>query len=598
MKSLDSETSFMRASSRYPGDRAEGSMRPGDDGMLANWNSPPRVRYKVIIDKTADGCMVRAGFSLEDRPGEGYPRRTGAFVPGSRGQYDKIPVESCGTRRSDRLRLQAVKETASDSVCGEENPRPSDLDGGRALIHTFYIETFGCQMNERDSETIGALLSREGLKETFDPRLADVVVLNTCAVRESAESKVWSRLGKLAAMRRGGEMPVLVLAGCMAQIPENVERVRMRVPFVQVIAGPGNIERIPALVKQASGARKGGKAAAAETPFIAVSTPRTAAGRDESTQVLPEGLPRRETPGVSAYVTIMYGCDNFCAYCVVPFVRGPQVSRPRAAIREEVESLASRGYKEVTLLGQNVNAYGRDLGEKDGFSAILREVNGIPGIARVRYFTSHPRDFTREMVDAVRDCGKVCEHFHLPLQSGSDRILRLMNRGYSRDEYVALLDYIRERVPAASVTTDVIVGFPGETEKDFQDTLGLVRRAQFDGAFTFIFSPRKGTAAAKMKGQVSRAEKSRRMQLLVETQSEVTRARNRDLLGHEVEILVEGPDEKQPGAFRGRTRTNKTVIAVRDDRAGSGAPEIRPGDLVRVCIREAGTWYVKGPVAG
>lgn len=458
------------------------------------------------------------------------------------------------------------------------------------LPATFYIETFGCQMNERDSETIGALFAREGMAETPDPTTADVIVLNTCAVRESAESKVWSRLGRLHAMRRGGPAPIMVLAGCMAQIPLNVERIRRRVPFVQVVVGPGNLHQIPSLVRQAKGASCTEPATGG--CLVAVSLPRTGVGRDESTQVLPEGLPRKDIPGVSAYVTIMYGCDNFCSYCVVPFVRGPQVSRPRQSIKDEVMSLVDRGYKEITLLGQNVNAYGQDLGRKEGFSELLRELNRVPGLRRIRYFTSHPRDFTRAMADAVRECEKVCEHFHLPLQSGSDRILRLMNRGYDREQYMELVDYIRETVPAPSITTDIIVGFPTETEDDFQDTLDIVKRAGFDGAFTFIFSPRKGTAAAKMKGQVPKAEKSRRMQELVKVQSEITREVNRKLLDKEVEILVEASHDEEQGGVRGRTGTGKVVVAV----TGMAPAAPRPGDLLTVRIVEAGTWYLKGPV--
>ena len=464
---------------------------------------------------------------------------------------------------------------------------------------TFYIETFGCQMNERDSETIAALLVREGMQETKDPKIADVILLNTCAVRETAENKVWSRLGRLNSQRRGGEsMPVMVLAGCMAQIPENLVRLRQRLPFVQVVAGPGNLDKIPALVRQAREAARLSPAAALKGAVTAVTPPRVGSKRDESTQVLPEGLPRKDIPGVTAYVTIMYGCDNFCSYCVVPFVRGPQVSRPRQAVRDEVSALTSRGYKEVTLLGQNVNAYGCDLGEEEGFSDLLRDLNRVPGLARIRYFTSHPRDFTEGMVDAVRDCDKVCEHFHLPLQSGSNRILNLMNRGYTREEYMDLLSYVRQVVPDSGVTTDIVVGFPGETEEEFEETLEVVRQARFDGAFTFIFSPRKGTAAAKMKGQIPQAEKSRRMQKLVEVQSEITRDINRALLGRELEILVESPDRDEPGAVRGRTRTGKMVVGVSGAQTGSGAPldSPKPGDLAVVRILEAGTWYLKGPV--
>ncbi|MGI6663060.1 MAG: tRNA (N6-isopentenyl adenosine(37)-C2)-methylthiotransferase MiaB [Bacillota bacterium] len=451
---------------------------------------------------------------------------------------------------------------------------------------SFYIETFGCQMNERDSETISALLAEEGLEPTPHPETADIIILNTCAVRESAEAKVWSRLGKLHALSRENE-PVFVLAGCMAQLPETLERIKKKVPYVKVVSGPGNIHRIPELAKKARSDEK-------RRLFAAVSPPRSGVARDESTQILPEGLPRKNIPGVSAFVTIMYGCDNFCSYCIVPYVRGPQVSRlPEDVIRES-RDLVERGYKEITLLGQNVNAFGLDFGapgqERLGFAGLLRELNRIQGLYRIRYFTSHPRDFTKEMVDAVAACEKVCEHFHLPVQSGSDRILRAMNRGYSKGQYLDLASYIRETVPGASITTDIIVGFPGETEEDFQETLDVVRRVRFDGAFTFIFSPRKGTAAAKMKGQILRSEKSERLQRLVDVQSEITLERNKAMVGEKVEVLVEERDQKDPDVWRGRTRTNKMVLCEGDP--GSSLL----GCLVEVEVREAGLWYLKGQV--
>lgn len=453
---------------------------------------------------------------------------------------------------------------------------------------TFYIETFGCQMNERDSETISALLAQEGMEPSDDPGTADVIILNTCAVRESAEAKVWSRLGKLHAMRSGDE-PVFVLAGCMAQLPDTLLRLKRRVPFVKIVSGPGNIHRIPDLLQEARADRKAGL-------LTAVSPARTGVTRDESTQILPEGLPRKQIPGVSAFVTIMYGCDNFCSYCIVPYVRGPQVSRLPGDVIGEVRDLARRGYKEVTLLGQNVNAFGLDFGGERretgpyGFAALLKDLDRIEGLHRIRYFTSHPRDFTKEMVDAVRQCEKVCEHFHLPLQSGSDNVLKVMNRGYSKDEYLDLAGHILDTVPDASITTDIIVGFPGETEEDFQETLDVVRRVRFDGAFTFIFSPRKGTAAAKMKGQVPKEEKSQRLQRLVELQSGITLERNTEMVGKEVEVLIEERDPKDPALWRGRTRTNKMVLAE----AGPGVSPV--GRMVNVEVREAGVWYLKGPV--
>jgi len=285
----------------------------------------------------------------------------------------------------------------------------------------------------------------------------------------------------------------------------------------------------------------------------------------------------------------MYGCDNFCSYCIVPFTRGPQVSRQPEFIINEVRELVSQGYIEITLLGQNENAYGKDLDRGIGFAQLLEIIDGIEGICRIRYTTSHPRDFTEEMVDTVKKSRHICEHFHLPLQSGSNRILKLMNRGYTREQYRDLVYYIKEQIPGASITTDIIVGFPGETDKDFQDTLDLIRELRLDGAFMFIFSPRSGTAAAKMDNQIPRKEKSDRLQALVKVQNEITRDINQSLVGTVQEVLIEEPDARNPEYYRGRTRTNKLVVCT------TKGP--KPGDLVNVRIEEAGTWYLKGPLA-
>ncbi len=447
---------------------------------------------------------------------------------------------------------------------------------------TYFIETFGCQMNVRDSETIGGLLEQAGFSQAQDALDADVVVVNTCAVRQSAEDKVWSRLGQLAFDRRDGKAPVLVLAGCMAQLPQTVERIRAKAPYVNVAVGPGHIHKIPELVLEALN-RPSVKL------LTAVSPSRTEARRTESTQMLPEELPRVKVPGVSAYVTIMYGCDNFCSYCIVPFVRGPQVSREPRFIMEEVEALVRQGYIEIHLLGQNVNAYGLDLDNGIGFVQLLESIDQIPGIQRIRYATSHPRDFTKEMVDTIKQSKHICEHFHLPLQSGSNRILKLMHRGYTREQYMELVYYIKEQIPGASVTTDIIVGFPGETDQDFQDTLDLLEQVRLDGAFTFIYSPRAGTAAARMANQLPRKVKSDRLQELVKVQNEITQEINNALVGTVQEVLIEEPDLRNPEYFRGRTRTNKLVVCT------TKGP--KPGDLVNVMIEEAGTWHLKGPLA-
>ncbi len=436
-------------------------------------------------------------------------------------------------------------------------------------------------MNERDSQTIEGLLRERGFSPAPGAEKADVIVVNTCAVRQSAEAKVWSRLGQIAASCKNGKLPVIVLSGCMAQLPETLERIKKRVPYVKIVTGPGHIDRLPELVERVLHDRS-------EKLVTAISPARSESRRSDSTQTLPEKLPRAKVLGVSAYVTIMYGCDNFCTYCIVPYVRGPQVSRDPQFIIEEVEELVCLGYTEVTLLGQNVNAYGMDLKTNYGFSDLLQDIDQIPGLNRIRYFTSHPRDFSRDMVNTIRNAEHVCEHFHLPVQSGNDRMLKLMHRGYTREQYLKLVDYIRTQIPGACITTDIIVGFPGETDEEFQDTIDLVKAVGFDGAFTFIYSPRSRTAAARMDCQIPRKVKSQRLQQLVKVQNEITTTINLSLIGSIQEILVEGPDPKNPAYARGRTRTNKLVVCT--------SQNLKPGDMAEVRIEEAGTWYLKGPL--
>ncbi len=446
---------------------------------------------------------------------------------------------------------------------------------------TFFIETFGCQMNERDSQTIGGLLIEAGFLPGPNAEDSDVVIINTCSVRHSAEQKVWSRLGRIASRTKGGRSPIIVLAGCMAQLPENIQRIKERVPYVNIVVGPGHINNIAKLVTRVINKQP-------RKLLTAISPNRTEAHRTESTQMLPEALPRIKVPGVSAYVTIIYGCDNFCTYCIVPFVRGPQVSRQPKYIIEEVEQLISQGYDEIILLGQNVNAYGYDLSNSIDFAQLLEKLDEVEEINRIRYFTSHPKDFTKAMVDTVKNSKHICEHFHLPFQSGSDRLLKLMHRGYTRGQYLDLVGYIKTQMPYASITTDIIVGFPGETEADFEDTIDLVQQAKLDGAFTFMFSPRSGTAAARMKEQIPKEIKSRRLQKLVEIQNGITKSINESLIDTVQEVLVEGVDLKNPKYVRGRTRTNKLVVCT------SNQPT--PGDVIKVKINEAGTWYLKGPL--
>lgn len=448
-----------------------------------------------------------------------------------------------------------------------------------------HIETYGCQMNVHDSEVIRGLLAGIGYKKAGGPEDADLILVNTCCVRETAEKRILGRIGELQGLKRRHPGLLIVVAGCMSQQEGAVERILRRASGVDIIMGTHNLHRLPDLIQEVAAARAGVRPG----PVVEVWT--------EVRGEVVEGLPVRRDRGVRAWVTIMYGCDNFCTYCIVPYVRGRERSRLPEDIRREVERLAREGFKEVYLLGQNVNSYGRDLPPGPGrtFSGLLRELDRVEGVARIRYTTSHPRNFTDDIIEAVAECERVCENFHLPAQSGSTRILKRMNRGYTREDYLALVERIRRRVPGAAFSTDLIVGFPGETDADFEDTLSLVREVRFDSAFTFAYSPRRGTPAAKAPDQVPPGVKKERLHRLIETQNEVSLARNRELVGCEVEVLVEGEAERRPGLAAGRSRTNKLVLF----RPPEG---VEPVDLVGrevvVTVEKAHTWSLEGRCVG
>jgi len=443
---------------------------------------------------------------------------------------------------------------------------------GERELRRYYVEAYGCQMNVHDAENVAGMLEGLGYEPAASVDDADVVVILTCCVRRTAEDRAWGRVGELARLKQRRPGVVLALGGCMVQQPGVADEVRQRAPHVDLVFGTHNLYRLPDLL-------------ALVRPGSLVAEVWQDDGR------LPPPMPVRRGGGVRAWITIMYGCDNYCSYCIVPYVRGRQRSRPAAEVVAEAEEAVRNGYREVFLLGQNVNDYGRDLAGGPDFASLLRQLDRIPGLDRLRYTTSHPRDFTDGMIAAVAECRTVCEHFHLPVQAGSDRILALMNRGYTRDQYLDLLRRIRERVPGCSVTTDIIVGFPGETDEDFADTLDLVRRARFDAAFTFMFSPRRGTPAATMPGQIPLAEKKRRLQELNRLQNSISLEKNRELVGRQVEVLVEGVSERDPAQLTGRTRTGKVTVFP-------GPPEWA-GKMVLVQVEKALTWTLHGrPVGG
>jgi len=406
-------------------------------------------------------------------------------------------------------------------------------------------------MNEHDSEVIAGLVEAAGYCRVEDPDQAGLVVINTCCVRGSAEQKIFGLLGRLA---RPGGRRLIAVGGCMAQREGMAAFLRRRFPAVRLIFGTHALPRLPELLA---------KAVAGEV-VVAVEE---GAGR-------PEGLPVHRTGGVRAWVPVIYGCNNFCTYCAVPLVRGRERSRPPEAVVREVADLARQGYREVTLLGQNVNSYGRDLGRDTNLASLLEELNRCEGILRLRFLTSHPRDLDDGLIEAVADLDKVCEHFHLPAQSGSDRILRLMHRGYTREWYLERVRAIRKCMPGATVTTDLIVGFPGETDQDFADTLSLVEEAAFDGAFTFVYNTRPGTPAASIDDQVPPEVKKERITALVEATGRVALARNQAVVGKVVEVLVEA----RAPSFFGRTRGNRPV---RLDGPGLAVGELRAVRIVR-----------------
>ncbi|MBI4259791.1 MAG: tRNA (N6-isopentenyl adenosine(37)-C2)-methylthiotransferase MiaB [Actinobacteria bacterium] len=411
------------------------------------------------------------------------------------------------------------------------------------MTRRYLLRTFGCQMNEHDSERIAGLLSAEGMVPTEEAERAEIVVLNTCAVRENADNRLYGHLGHLRPLKERNPRMRVVVAGCLAQKDRGL--IQRRAPWVDVVIGTHALPALLDLIRRAE----------EEGPQMDVR---------EFTEVFPSALPARREVAHHAWVSIAVGCDNRCTFCIVPLVRGPQLSRPIGDVLAEVQGLARRGVVEVTLLGQNVNTYGRDITIPDSprkplFAELLRAVNGVEGIRRIRFTSPHPHDFTPDVIDAMAGSEKVCEHIHFPLQSGSDRVLRAMNRSYRSARYLSWLERIRGAIPEVAVSTDVIVGFPGETEEDFRATLDVVAEARFDQAYTFQYSPRPGTAAFQVPPEehVPKQVVQERFDRLLTLQEEISLGRNRELVGRTVEVLVEGEGRK--GRAQGRTRGNKVV---------------------------------------
>ena len=437
------------------------------------------------------------------------------------------------------------------------------------MANKLHLITYGCQMNEYDSERVAGLLRERQYELTADEREADVILLNTCAIREKAEEKVFSKLGELRRLKAARPDLVIGVMGCMAQLQQ--QQVLRRAPAVDLVFGSPAIARVGELVERVRRERRP-VVDTAEAPLVKITAK-------------PPGADR-----LKAFVTVMEGCEKHCTFCVVPRTRGRERSHPPAAIVAEVEGLVADGCREVTLLGQTVNAYGRDLTPPTDLAELFARVNDVAGLARIRFTTSNPYNLTPRLIRAMREVPKVCEWFHLPLQSGSDRILERMNRGYTRARYLELVDALREAEPAMAFSTDIIVGFPGETEDDFAATVATVEQVGYDNVFVFRYSRRPGTPAAAMPEQVDEAVKADRNRRLLEVVQQVTGARSRLLAGRTMEVLVDGPSRKSPGELAGRTRCNRVVNFDGQGRVGAG-------DVVPVLVTEVLPHSLRGALA-
>jgi tRNA-2-methylthio-N6-dimethylallyladenosine synthase len=405
----------------------------------------------------------------------------------------------------------------------------------------FFIETWGCQMNEEDSEKLSGMLKKIGYERTEKRQNSDLIIFNTCCVRENAEFKVYGNLGALKKLKEDNPDLIISVCGCMMQQKGMAESVIKKFPFVDIIFGTHNAYKFPEYLNRV---KQEGRS------IIEI--------QDKEDGIV-EGLPIDRESSVKAFVTIMYGCNNFCTYCVVPFVRGRERSRKPEDIEKEIEDLVLKGYTEITLLGQNVNSYGKDLEPKLSFANLLRRINKVEGIERIKFMTSHPKDFTKDVIEAIAQSDKVCEQVHLPVQSGSSRILEKMNRHYTKEQYLNLVHSIKETIPDVSITTDIIVGFPGETEEDFEETLNLAREVQYDSAYTFIYSRRKGTPADEMEDQIDDDVKHNRFNRLVEVINASSAKNNKKYQDTIQEVLVEGFSKNDDTKLSGRTRTGKLV---------------------------------------
>ncbi len=435
--------------------------------------------------------------------------------------------------------MQETKEIYSYISQVREYTEKLSAELGRPL--TYHVTTFGCQMNAHDSEKLRGILEEMGYVET-ESEDADYVLYNTCTVRENANLKVYGRLGRLNGYKKKNPTMMIGLCGCMMQEEEVREKIKKSYRFVDVIFGTHNLFEMPMLTAKA----------------ISEQEMEISLYEDDNSQIV-ENLPNIRSYSFKSGVNIMYGCNNFCTYCIVPYVRGREYSRQKEDILDEIRALAKDGVKEIMLLGQNVNSYGLTLEEKVSFAQLLKEADEIEEIERIRFMTSHPKDLSDELIDVMAHAKKVCGHLHLPVQSGSSRILKKMNRHYTKESYLALVERIRTAMPDIALTTDIIVGFPGETEEDFEETMDLVKKVRYDNAFTFIYSKRTGTPAAAMEDQVAEEDVKRRFDRLLKTVQEISAEKAMKLEGRTLPVLVESVNKQDEKLVTGRLENNSVV---------------------------------------
>ncbi len=433
------------------------------------------------------------------------------------------------------------------------------------------VITYGCQQNENDSERIRGMLSAMGYGFTDKKEEADLILYNTCAVREGAEQRVLGNVGALVHEKRRRPGLLIGLCGCMMQQEHMAKIIKSKYKHVSMVFGTHTLHKFPQIL------------------WEALLEQRTVFSIEQSDGVIAEDVPVYRTGSPKAWVSVMYGCNNFCTYCIVPYVRGRERSRKPERVLEEIKELATKGVTEVTLLGQNVNAYGKDLEEPIDFADLLRLVNEIPGIRRIRFMTSHPKDMSQKLIDTMAECDKVTPQLHLPFQAGSDRILAAMNRRYTQAQYLDLVSRVREKLPDVSLTTDIIVGFPNETKEDFEETIHVLEAVRFDSVFSFIYSKREGTPAAVMEDAISDEEKHQNFDRLLDVQNRISREINDACFGKTFELLVEGESKTDSNMLTGRTPGGKIVNFPKED-------GIKVGDYIYVTVTKTNTWSLLGEI--